>query len=117
MTFAFMAGTRRRLVILSAASLVLLATALLGGQAAGGAPSARSKPAQRDSAMTRRVRQATQSGADTANQPALVADAADAQAMAGSAYYTNAVVNDAANTVDVYLAGAPRHVRDAQRRH
>lgn len=46
------------------------------------------------------------------NQPTLDAAASDAQSVAGSAYYTDAVVNDSANTVDVYLAGAPQSVID-----
>jgi|SRR5579884_1499864 len=44
------------------------------------------------------------------DQPALDAAASDAQVVAGSAYYTNAHVNDAENTVDLYLANAPASV-------
>jgi hypothetical protein len=47
-----------------------------------------------------------------ANQPALDAAADDAESLAGSSYYTNAVVNDAANTVHLYLANAPQSVID-----
>lgn len=46
------------------------------------------------------------------NQPALDAAASDAESVAGSAYYTDAVVDDAANTVDVYLASAPQSIID-----
>jgi hypothetical protein len=51
-------------------------------------------------------------GIEPANQPALDAAADDAQAVAGAAYYTAASVNDSANTVDVYLAGAPQSIID-----
>jgi hypothetical protein len=47
-----------------------------------------------------------------ANQPALDAAADDARAIAGDAYYTNAVVDSQANTVTVYLAHAPQGVVD-----
>jgi hypothetical protein len=47
-----------------------------------------------------------------ANQPALDAAADDARAIAGEAYFSNAVVDDAANTVTLYLAHAPRSVVD-----
>ena len=46
-----------------------------------------------------------------ATQDTLVGAATDAQSMAG-AYYTDARVNDATNTVDIYLAGAPQSVID-----
>jgi hypothetical protein len=46
------------------------------------------------------------------NQDALDAAAADAQSVAGDAYYTAAAVNDAGNTVDVYLANAPQSIID-----
>jgi len=46
------------------------------------------------------------------NQPALDAAADDARAIAGDAFYANAVVDDEANTVTVYLAHAPQRVVD-----
>jgi hypothetical protein len=46
------------------------------------------------------------------NQPALDAAADEAQAIAGDAYYSNAVVDAEANTVTVYLSHAPRDVVD-----
>ena len=54
---------------------------------------------------------ATQGGAESANQTVLLADAADAQSAAGS-YYTNAALNSASNTVDLYLTRAPRSLID-----
>jgi hypothetical protein len=57
------------------------------------------------------ARRATQGGADNANQLALVADASDAQSAAGS-YYTNAALNGASSTVDLYLARAPQSLID-----
>jgi hypothetical protein len=45
------------------------------------------------------------------NQPALDAAADDARAIAGP-FFTNAVVDDAANTVTLYLAHAPQNVVD-----
>jgi hypothetical protein len=47
-----------------------------------------------------------------ANQPALDAAADDARAIAGDAFYSNAVVDDEANTVTLYLAHAPQRVVD-----
>jgi Trypsin len=47
-----------------------------------------------------------------ANQPALDAAADDARAIAGDAYYSNAVVDSQANTVTLYLAHAPQAVID-----
>jgi hypothetical protein len=46
------------------------------------------------------------------NQPVLDAAADDARAIAGDAYYSNAVVDNQANTVTVYLAHAPQAVID-----
>jgi hypothetical protein len=46
------------------------------------------------------------------NQPALDAAADEARAIAGAAYYANAVVDDQANTVAIYLAHAPQGVVD-----
>jgi hypothetical protein len=46
-----------------------------------------------------------------ANQPALDAAADEARAIAGP-FYSNAVVDDAANTVTLYLAHAPQNVVD-----
>ncbi len=46
------------------------------------------------------------------NQDALDAAASDAKSVAGDAYYTAAAVNDAGNTVDVYLADAPQSIVD-----
>jgi hypothetical protein len=46
------------------------------------------------------------------NQPALDAAADEARAIAGDAYYSNAAVDAAANTVTVYLSHAPRDVLD-----
>jgi hypothetical protein len=47
---------------------------------------------------------------EPANQPALGRAADDAQAIAGSDYYTSTWVDAAANTVDVYLADAPQSI-------
>ena len=47
-----------------------------------------------------------------ANQPALDAAADEARAIAGDAFYSNAVVDDQANTVTLYLAHAPQRVID-----
>jgi hypothetical protein len=47
-----------------------------------------------------------------ANQPALDAAADDARAIAGDAFYSNAVVDNEANTVTIYLAHAPQRVVD-----
>lgn len=46
------------------------------------------------------------------NQDALDADADDAQRIAGRDYYTGAVVHADTNTVELYLAAAPRSVID-----
>jgi hypothetical protein len=46
------------------------------------------------------------------NQPALDAAADDARAIAGGAFYANAVVDSQANTVTIYLAHAPQGVVD-----
>jgi Trypsin len=50
-----------------------------------------------------------------ANQPALDAAADEARAIAGAAYYANAVIDDNANTVTVYLAHAPQAVVDRRK--
>jgi hypothetical protein len=50
------------------------------------------------------------SGCTPANQPFLDAAADRARRIAGRAYYTGAIVHDAANTVTLYLAHAPRSV-------
>jgi hypothetical protein len=47
-----------------------------------------------------------------ANQPSLDIAADDASAIAGESYFSNAVVNDDANTVTLYLAGAPQTIVD-----
>src|SRR5438270_13734936 len=49
---------------------------------------------------------------EPANQPALGRAAEEAQAIAGSAYYTDAVVDAATNTVYLYLADAPQSIID-----
>ena len=45
-----------------------------------------------------------------ANQPTLDVAAEDAQSIAGPGYFTGAAVNDAGDTVDLYLADAPQSV-------
>jgi hypothetical protein len=119
MTLASVAGSRKRLVLLFAALLAVVMGAFLGVQAAGGARSAQ-KPAsgtrnsgtQRHDALTGALRHSAAGRDALANQPTLDAAANDAESVAGSSYYTNAVVNDAAHTVDLYLANAPQSVVD-----
>jgi hypothetical protein len=96
--------------ILTLAGLAL-AISLVGVQAAGGAgsshiqtPKARQASGQVASAQT--------PDPTPANQPALDTAADDAQSVAGDSYYTDAVVNDDANTVDLYLANAPQSIID-----
>lgn len=79
------------LVLVAALALVPIGGASLGGRAVNGITSLWDSPP---------------------NQPALDAAASDARSVAGSAYYTDAVVNDTANTVDVYLAEAPQSIID-----
>lgn len=61
---------------------------------------------------TRAVNGISSLWASPPNQPALDAAASDAESVAGSAYYTGTVVNDTANSVDVYLASAPQPIID-----
>jgi hypothetical protein len=49
---------------------------------------------------------------EPANQPGLGRAADDAKAIAGSTYYTNAVVDAATNTVHIYLTDAPQSLID-----
>ncbi|MGH2913253.1 MAG: hypothetical protein ACRDJ3_12345 [Solirubrobacteraceae bacterium] len=79
------------IVLLAALALVPIGGASLGARAVDGISSLWGTPV---------------------NQPALDVAASDARAVAGTAYYTDAVVNDAANDVDVYLAHAPQSVID-----
>lgn len=88
-------------------AFLALTVSLVGVQAAGGSRGSRlaSSPVGFDPSSVGLTQQ-------LANQPALDAAADDAQSIAGGAYYTDAVVDDAANTVDVYLASAPKTVLD-----
>jgi|SRR5579884_471088 len=92
--------SRRRVLILVG---IVLAASLVGVASAGGA----AKPRQRHLAMD-----SGPLGTTPADQPALDAAAADAQSVAGSAYYTDARVNDIADSVDLYLADAPASLVD-----
>lgn len=98
-------STRRRIL-----TLVGLAAAVsaVGVQAAGGAPTGHllAKTGRRVS------RQAASVDTTPANQPVLDAAADDAKSVAGDSYYTDAVIDDAANEVEVYLANAPQSIID-----
>jgi len=98
-------STRRR--ALTAVGLVSV-IAVIGVQAASGARTHAASVKTASGGAT------NSSAADTvpANQPALDTAADDAKSVAGTAYYTDARVDDAANTVDVYLAHAPQSIID-----
>lgn len=96
-------STRRRLLTIAVLAAVL---AVITVQTATGArPHTSSSGAAASTAVS-------SVGGVPANQPALDAAADDAEAIAGPAYYTDARVDDAANTVDLHLAGAPQSIID-----
>lgn len=101
-------SVRRRVLTLIG---LLSAIAVVGVQTASGARTRDEHPAS-GATVTSNATDPTSADALPADQPALDAAAQDAQSIAGSAYYTDAVVNDAADTVDVYLASAPQSVID-----
>lgn len=127
-------GSRRRRLLATGAILTLLTAAVLAVQTAEGASAGRraaneSQSNERHVLAARSHREAAPSvhkahktaaaaGASCtdactpADQAALDAAAEDAQNVAGSSYYTGAVVNTDLNTVTIYLAAAPQSVID-----
>ena len=92
-----MTPRRRRTLVLAGFALAL---SLIAVEVAGGASS------------VRMARAASPSSPTPSNEGALVLAADDAKSVAGDAYYASAVVDDAANQVDLYLANAPQSLID-----